>query len=101
MFDKFYLVMSCFVLLSCLVVCGQKVCRKVTKKLSKMCQKLGKTQTWQDMTKSYQKWTRPCGAGPGGVCPALRGIPPTDPHPSRSAKTLVKYFVFAKKGEKC
>ena len=43
MFDKFYLVMSCLVLLSCLVVCGQKVCRKVTKKKIK-----NKTKIRQD-----------------------------------------------------
>ena len=63
MFDKFYLVMPCLVLLSCLVVCGQKVCRKVTKKWSKMSQKRCKTQTWQDMTKSDQNVTNRWGSG--------------------------------------
>ena len=52
MFDKFYLVMSCLVLLSCLVLCDQKYAEKI-----------GKAQTRQDMTKSDQKWTNQSGSG--------------------------------------
>ena len=73
MFDMFYLVMSCLVLLSCLVLCGKKVCRKVTK----TCSKCDKNEARHRQGKTWQKLTK---MGPRDLWQALwiptwRGLP--------------------------